>query len=122
MGVKKLETKGIKQGYWAIATQKHLRLYSQESPGIGRLGNLNTAGKAGRFLGVIRGNDRITNMDKLQQMAESVGIVSRAELERIILPDIEKASDKRVELIKDAKGDIIGIQEYLLSNNSILET
>ena len=61
-------------------------------------------------------------MDKLQQMAESVGIVSRAELERIILPDIEKASDKRVEIIKDVKGDIIGIQEYLLSNNSILET
>lgn len=112
----------IKEGYWAIATQKHLRLYSQESPGLGRLGNLNTAGKAGRFLGVIRGNDRITNMDKLQTMAESVGIVSRAELERIILPDIEKASEKRIELIKDAKGDITGIQEYLLSNNSILET
>ncbi|MGG0075972.1 MULTISPECIES: hypothetical protein [Bacillus cereus group] len=117
-----METEGVKQGYWAIATQKHLRLYAQESPGLGRLGNLNTAGKAGRFLGVIRGNDRITNMDKLQQMAESVGIVSRAELERIILPDIEKASDKRVELIKDVKGDIVGIQEYLLSNNSILET
>ncbi|WP_305928044.1 hypothetical protein [Bacillus mycoides] len=117
-----MKTEEVKQGYWAIATQKHLRLYAQESPGLEKLGNLNTAGKAGRFLGILRGNDQITNMDKLQQMAASVGIFSRAELERIILPDIEKASDKRVELIKDTKGDIIGIQEYLLSNNSILET
>ena len=89
-----METEGVKQGYWAIATQKHLRLYAQESPGLGRLGNLNTAGKAGRFLGVIRGNDRITNMDKLQQMAESVGIVSRAELEKLFCQTLKRHPTK----------------------------
>ncbi|WP_170958543.1 hypothetical protein [Bacillus cereus] len=48
-----MEKEEVKQGYWAIATQKHLRLYAQESPGLEKLGNLNTAGKAGRFLGVM---------------------------------------------------------------------
>ncbi|WP_100617892.1 hypothetical protein [Bacillus cereus] len=113
--------KKIKAGYWSIATQKHLKQYTADSNGLGQLGNLNIAGKAGRFLGVIRGNNVIDNMEKLMQMANSVGISSKAELVRIILPELEQASDKQVELIKDTSGNITGIAEYVFTNTSVLE-
>ncbi|PDZ66512.1 hypothetical protein [Bacillus thuringiensis] len=113
--------KKIKAGYWSIATQKHLKQYTADSNGLGQLGNLNIAGKAGRFLGVIRGNNVIDNMEKLMQMANSVGISSKAELVKIILPELEIASHKQVELIKDTTGTITGLAEYVFTNASVLE-
>lgn len=111
----------IKAGYWAISTQKHLKQYRPDSLGIGQIGNLNTAGKVGRLLGMVRGNGVINNISKLNQMAFSVGITSTQELQRFILPIIEEASDKQVELIKDTTGQITGIAEYLYTNSNVLE-
>ncbi|MCU6708009.1 hypothetical protein M6D81_04720 [Paenibacillus sp. J5C_2022] len=110
----------VRAGYWSVATQKHLKQFAADSVGLGKLGNLNLAGKAGRFLGVIRGNSVINNMNKLEQMANNVGITSMAELVRIILPELEAASDKQVELIKDSTGQITGIAEYVSTNSEVL--
>nr|WP_278679097.1 hypothetical protein [Clostridium paraputrificum] len=110
----------IKSGYWSIATQKHLKQYTADSTGIGKFGNLNLAGKAGRFLGVIRGNSVIEDMNKLEQMANNVGINSKAELIKIILPELEQASDGQIELIKDNVGQITGIAEYMVNNSEVL--
>lgn len=110
----------VKAGYWAVATQKHLKQFTADSIGLGKFGNLNLAGKAGRFLGVIRGNSIIEDMNKLEQMANGVGINSRAELMKIILPELEQASDKQIELIKDTTGQITGIAEYVYNNSEVL--
>lgn len=110
----------IKSGYWSIATQKHLKQYTADSTGVGKFGNLNLAGKAGRFLGVIRGNSVIEDMNKLEQMANNVGINSKAELIKIILPELEQASDGQIELIKDNVGQITGIAEYMVNNSEVL--
>ncbi|MEH7855919.1 hypothetical protein V7652_26095, partial [Bacillus thuringiensis] len=111
----------IKSGYWAISTQKHLKQFIVDSPGMGHIGNLNTAGKVGRFLGLIRGNVLIEDMRKIEQMAYSVGINSKYELKTGILPLIADASDQRVELRKDAKGEVIGIAEYLYEPQNVLQ-
>lgn len=110
----------IKSGYWSIATQKHLKQYTADSTGIGKFGNLNLAGKAGRFLGVIRGNSVIEDMTKLEQMANGVGINSKAELIKIILPELEQASDGQIELIKDTTGHVTGLAEYVVNNSEVL--
>lgn len=90
----------IREGYWSIATQKHLIGYTADSSNIDELDSLSVAGKAGRFLGAIRKNKKVENMKKLEKMANNVGI-SRSDLHRIILPEIEKASDGKVGLIKN---------------------
>lgn len=110
----------IKSGYWSIATQKHLKRFRVDATGIQKYDTLNSAGKCGRLLGVLRGNKVIDNYEKVLQMANDVGI-SQLELERIILPDIEKASDQRVKVIKDHTGDIKGIEEYVFTNSDVLE-
>ncbi|MCT4606578.1 MAG: hypothetical protein N4A64_10835 [Marinisporobacter sp.] len=110
----------IKAGYWSVATQKHLKEFTTYSTNLDEVDNLNIAGKSGRFLGAIRGNTKIQNIKKLEKMANNVGI-SKNELHLIILPKIEKASDKQVELIKNSTGEITGIAEYLFTNNSVLE-
>lgn len=110
----------IREGYWSIATQKHLINYTADSSNIDELDSLNVAGKAGRFLGAIRKNKRVENMRKLEKMANNVGI-SRSDLHRIILPEIEKASDGKVELIKNTVGEVTGIQEYLFDNSTVLD-
>lgn len=110
----------IKSGYWAVATQKHLKEFTTYSPNLDEVDSLNIAGKAGRFLGVIRGNTTIQSIKKLEKMAGTVGI-SKSELHDTILPKIEKASDKQVEIIRDSTGDITGIEEYLFTNKSVLE-
>jgi hypothetical protein len=109
----------IKSGYWSVATQKHLKEFTTYSSNLDEVDNLNMAGKSGRFLGVIRGNTKIESIKKLEKMANTVGI-NKNELHRIILPEIEKASDKQVEVIKNAAGDITGIAEYLFTNNDVL--
>jgi len=109
-----------KAGYWSIATQKHLKEFKTTTANLDELDNLNTAGKAGRFLGIIRGNGEIKNITKLEKMAQGVGI-SKKELHRIILPEIESASDQKVELIKDKSGQIEGIVEYVFNNDEVLE-
>lgn len=115
------EENKIKSGYWAVATQKHLKEFTTYSPNLDEVDSLNIAGKAGRFLGVIRGNTRIDNTKKLEKMAGSVGI-SKSELHSIILPKIEEASDKQVEIIRDPiTKDIKGIEEYLFTNKKVLE-
>lgn len=74
----------IKSGYWAISTQKHLKQFRVDSPGMGEIGNLNTAGKVGRLLGMLGGNGIIEDIRKIEQMAFSVGISSKMELQRFI--------------------------------------
>lgn len=111
----------IKNGYWSVATQKHLKVFRNETTGLGQLGNLNTSGKVGRLLGAIRGNNQITNLLKLESMANNVGIQSKAELIMMILPILEKASDGRIELIRDKVGEVTGIAEYMFENTHVLE-
>jgi hypothetical protein len=109
----------VKSGYWSIATQKHLKEFRTDSSNFEEFDSLNTAGKAGRLLGVIRGNKAINSMRKLEKMANSVGI-SRKELHLIVLPMLEKASDKQVEIIRNTIGDITGIEEFVFTNRSVL--
>jgi len=110
----------LKAGYWAIATQKHLQEFKTYSPNLNKFDTLNIAGKTGRLLGVIRGNGKIENMLKLEAMANTVGI-SPSELNLIVLPKLEKDSDKQVELIRDSDGTITGVSEYVFDNRSVLE-
>lgn len=49
----------IKSSYWSIAAQKHLQEFTTYSSNLDELDNLSIAGKAGRFLGVIRGNQKL---------------------------------------------------------------
>jgi hypothetical protein len=109
----------MKAGYWAIATQKHLKSFTSDSSNIDEFDKLNLTGKMGRFLGTIRGNTKINNMKKLEKMANTVGI-SPSELNHIIMPMLEKSSDKKVEILKDSIGSIIGIEEYVFSNDEVL--
>lgn len=44
----------IKEGYWSVAAEKHLKNYTDESQNLDEVDNLNIAGKAGRFIGTIR--------------------------------------------------------------------
>lgn len=113
------EQSKIKSGYWSIATQKHLKEFTTDSSNLDEFDKLNIAGKTGRFLGVIRGNKEINNISKLRKMANTVGI-SPSELNYIVLPGLEKSSDKQVELIKDSTGEITGIVEYVFTNESVL--
>lgn len=110
----------IKAGYWSIATQKHLKEFKTDCSNLDEFDKLNIAGKTGRFLGAIRGNTQIDSIKKIRKMANQVGI-SPSELEYIILPNLEKSSDKQVELIKNSIGEITGIAEYIFTNESVLD-
>jgi hypothetical protein len=108
-----------KEGYWSIATQKHLKSFVVDSPNLDEFDSLNLSGKSGRLLGIVRGNRQIENIKKLEKMAASVGI-GKTELHTIILPKLEVASDKQIEIKKNTAGDITGIEEYLFSNGEVL--
>jgi hypothetical protein len=109
----------IKEGYWSVAAEKHLKNYTDESQNLDEVDNLNIAGKAGRFIGTIRGNGSVENIKKIEKMAGSVGI-RRSMLHKIILPAIEKSTDK-VEIIRDSTDEIIGVAEYVFDSDSVLE-
>lgn len=111
----------IKSGYWSVATQKHLKVFRTDATGLSQLGNLNITGKVGRLLGAIRGNEQITDLGKLEVMANNVGIPSMYELIMVILPLLEKASDGRIELIKDVTGELQGVAEYMFEGSQVLE-
>lgn len=110
-----------KEGYWSIAAQKHLKEYKPDSPNLDELSEISVAGKAGILLGVIRGNGKIENIRKIEKMATQAGISSKVEL-RTILQLIEVASEKRVELIKNSTGEIIGLEENIFDTNTIFNT
>lgn len=111
----------IKMGYWSVATQKHLKVFQNDSAGLAQLGSLNLAGKVGRFLGAIRGNKQINDINKLLVIANNVGITGKAELVKLILPEIEKASDGRIELITDTVGNVTGLAEYMFEQSNVLQ-
>lgn len=115
-----MEKNQIQKGYWSVAAQKHLNGFTTDSSNIDELDDLNIAGKVGRFLGAVRGNGRIENIKKLEKMANHVGI-TKSELHHTIFPEIERAAAGKVEIIKEVSGDIIGIEEYLFNNPSVLE-
>lgn len=83
------DTEKVKVGYWSIAAQKHIKKYEIDSPNRDEFDTISFAGRVGRFLAILRGNDEIRNIDKIEKMAGSVGIF-RHELHNIILPEIEK--------------------------------
>lgn len=112
--------KNEKVGYWTIAAQKHLKAFTLDSNNLDELDNIDIAGKAGRFLGAIRGNGKIENRKKIEKIGNTIGIKPK-ELHKIILPELENASDGMVELIKDSSGEITGIAEYVFTNNNVLE-
>lgn len=110
----------VKLGYWSVATQKHLKVFRDDASNIDEFDTLDLAGKTGMLLGAIRGNREINNIKKLEKMANTVGIKPR-DLHRIILPELERASDKKVEIMTDSSGDIVGVQEYVFTNDEVLE-
>lgn len=110
----------MKVGYWAVATQKHLVKLSVDNAHMDEFDSLNVSGKAGRLLAVLRGNGQLSNKKKLEKMASSVGI-GKIELYRTILPDLERASDGQIELRKNTIGEIEGIEEYIFTQNKVLE-
>lgn len=114
-----METEFIKEGYWSICIQKHLKEFKTDCHNIDELDNLNIAGKCGRLAGIIRGSMYIDNIDKLKKMGNQVGI-SPSELIRVILPMMEDYSDKRIKLRKDSAGSIIGVEEYLYDNKTVI--
>ncbi len=110
----------IQEGYWTIAAQKHLKAFTQDSSNLDEYDNIDISGKAGRFLGAIRGNGKIENTRKLEKIANTIGIKPR-ELHKIILPELEQSSEGRVELIKNSVDDITGIAEYLFTNQDVIK-
>lgn len=111
----------IKSGYWSIATQKHLKELRIETTGLGHLGNLSLAGKVGRFLGSIRGNGQITNVRKLEEMAYGVGVQNNYELNKVIFPLLEQASEGKVKVKQNTIGEIIGLEEFMFESSDVLE-
>lgn len=109
----------IKYGYWSIATQKHLTKYKADSANLDEFDSLSLSGKAGRLLGVIRGSRSLDKIKKVEKMASSIGI-GKAELHRIILPELVKASNGQVEIRKNSTGEILGVEEYIFSQNNAL--
>lgn len=109
----------INKGYWAVATQKHLSKFQTTSQNYEEFDALNVSGKAGRLLGLIRGNTRITNMKKLEKLAGTMGIGKR-ELRHTILPQLETVTEKKIELQKNTLKEIIGIEEYFLDSEQVL--
>lgn len=107
-------------GFWAIAARKHLKEFVDYSDNADIFDRLNVAGKTGLFLGTIRGNNRLDNINKIEKMANQVGI-KPIELHKVILPQLEESSDKKIEVIRDKTGKIIGIEEYVFDTQSTLE-
>ena len=107
-------------GFWSIAVRKHLKEFVDYSDNADIFDRLNVAGKTGLFLGTIRGNKRLDNINKIEKMANQVGI-KPIELHKIILPQLEESSDKKVEIIRDKAGKAIGIEEYVFDTQSTLE-
>lgn len=107
-------------GFWSIAARKHLKEFVDYSDNADIFDRLNVAGKTGLFLGTIRGNKQLDNINKIEKMANQVGI-KPIELHKIILPQLEESSDKKVEIIRDKTGKAIGIEEYVFDTQSTLE-
>lgn len=107
-------------GFWSIAARKHLKEFVDYSDNGDIFDRLNVAGKTGLFLGTIRGNKQLDNINKLEKMASQVGI-KPIELHKIILPQLEESSDKKVEIHRDILGNVIGIEEYVFDTQSTLE-
>lgn len=107
-------------GFWSIAARKHLKEFVDYSDNGDEFDRLNVAGKTGLFLGTIRGNKQLNSIEKIEKMATQVGI-KPLELHKIILPQLEESSEKKVELIRDNVGGIIGIEEYVFDTQSALE-
>lgn len=107
-------------GFWSIAARKHLKEFVDYSDNADVFDRLNVAGKTGLFLGAIRGNKQLNEIEKIEKMANQVGI-KPIELHKVILPQLEQSSDKRVEIIKDTVGKVIGIEEYVFDAKSTLE-
>lgn len=112
-----MEKKAI--GYWSIAAQKHLKGFMTDSVGVDELDNIDLSGKAGRFIGSIRGSGRINNIKKIEKIGNTVGIKPK-ELHLIILPKIEEASNGQVKIIKNTAGDIIGVEEYIFTGEEVI--
>ncbi len=107
------------EGYWSIAAQKHLKGFTTDSVGLDEYDDIDLAGKAGRFIGSIRGNSTITSIKKIEKIGNTVGIKPK-ELHKIILPQIEIATKGKIELIKNSVGDITGIKEYIFTNDDVI--
>lgn len=110
----------ISNGFWSVATQKHLCQFQADSPNYSEFETLNMSGKSGRLLGLVRGNSRIENMPKIEKLAGSIGI-GKKELKTKILPELEKVTGKKIELIRNTVGEIVGIEEYFLTSNEVLD-
>lgn len=108
------------KGFWAIATRKHLKEFVDYSVNADCFDRLNVSGKSGLFLGSLRGNQQLENIGKIEKMANHWGI-NPIELHKVILPQLEKSSDKKVELIRNVQGEITGIVEYIFDVDSALE-
>ncbi len=107
-------------GFWAIAARKHLKEFVDYSDNGDIFDCLNVAGKTGLFLGTIRGNKQLDNIKKIEKMASQVGI-KPIELHKIILPQLEESSDKKIEIHRDSLGNATGIEEYVFDTQSTLE-
>lgn len=107
-------------GFWSIAARKHLKEFVDYSDNGDIFDRLNVAGKTGLFLGTIRGNKQLDNIKKIKKMASQVGI-KPIELHKIILPQLEESSDKKIEIHRDSLGNATGIEEYVFDTQSTLE-
>ena len=107
-------------GFWSIAARKHLKEFVDYSDNGDIFVRLNVAGKTGLFLGTIRGNKQLDNIKKIEKMASQVGI-KPIELHKIILPQLEESSDKKIEIHRDSLGNATGIEEYVFDTQSTLE-
>lgn len=106
-------------GYWVIATQKHLKEFTSDSSNLDEFDNIDISGKMGRFIGAIRGNTYIDNIPKIEKIANTVGIKPK-ELYRIILPTIEQVANSQIKIKKDVSGEVIGIEEYVFTNDEVI--
>lgn len=109
-----------KKGYWSIASQKHFKTYAQGVSNLDEFDNISTSGKAGLLLGVIRGSEGIDNIKGLEKKARLLGI-NKQELHKIVIPELEAASDGEIEVKRSMDGTITHVEEYIFSQKKVLE-
>lgn len=104
-------------GSLIIEIQKQLQIFDNSSLKYYR-GTL-FAGQSGRILGKLRGQEAITNIDKVLQFGAESGIYDNCYILDYLLPILENYGC--IDLYKDSSGKIYKIEENIESETEILK-
>jgi hypothetical protein len=107
----------VKRGSFIVETQKHLQGF--ENPALRFYRATLFAGKAGRLLGKLRGQEVISDIDKVGQFAAEAGDYDDYSLKNSTLPTLEKYGC--IEIYWDSAGNIDKIEENIPKEDNILK-